>query len=95
MFANRHWNTEVVIESLWWSFKVWTEPPPLHKKIHVWNTPLFLGMALLKIETCNQIQTKFESLLDTFKLEWSAEVGEYIILAIRYLSRTCIPYIPK
>lgn len=85
LFSNRHWHTEIVMESLWWSFKHWTEPPPVSEKIHIWGTPLFLGMGLIKIGTYNQYQTKFESLLGTLKLEWSIDLGEYILLAIRFV----------
>lgn len=85
LFSNRLWETEILIESFWWSFKGWTEPPPIPKKLHVWGTPIFLGMALLKIGTCEQKITKLDILLDTLKLEWCIELGEYVILAVRYV----------
>lgn len=79
--SNRHWQTEILVESLWWSFKDWTEPPAVPKKIHIWGTPIFLGTALIKIETSGDYETKVDMLFDTLKLEWCLDLADYILLA--------------
>lgn len=85
LLLNRHWQTEILLESFWWSFKEWTHEPGLTKKMHIFGTPIFLGMALVKYGTYGRYEIKIESLLDTLQLEWSPYLSEYILLTIKYV----------
>lgn len=74
---------EVLVESFWWSFKEWSREPIVSRKTHIWGTPVFLGMTLFKLGTYGMLETKIESLLDTIQLEWSPELADYILLAVK------------
>lgn len=84
LLSDRHWQTEILIESVYWTFaETVIIEANISKRIHIWRTPLQLGMALVKFGTMETVDTKIESLLDTLKLEWSQELGEYILLGVK------------
>ncbi|XP_025831839.1 protein KIAA0100 [Agrilus planipennis] len=83
VLSNRHWQLEILVESFWWSFKEWTQEPATSKKTHVWGTPVYLGMTLIKFGTYGNSEIKIESLLDTLQLEWSSYAAEYILLTLK------------
>lgn len=51
--------------------------------MHIWRTPVYLGMALVKFETMGDTEMKIESLLDALQFEWSEELAEYILLGVK------------
>lgn len=83
ILSDRHWQMEIIISSLFWSFNEWTHETNISRKMHIWKTPIYLGMALIKFETTQKFVVKIESLLDTLQIEWSTELGEYVSLAMR------------
>lgn len=83
LLSDRHWQTEILVSSLFWSFNDWTHETNVSRRMHLWNTPIYLGMALIKCETLEKYEIKIESLLDTLQLEWSVALAEYVLLAIR------------
>ncbi|KAB0794090.1 hypothetical protein PPYR_13710 [Photinus pyralis] len=87
VLANRHWQIEVLMESLWWSFKEWKKDQASSKKVHRWGTPIYLGMTLLKFGTYGAAETKIETLLDALQLEWSLNLATYVLLAFKCLSQ--------
>lgn len=82
LLSDRHWQMEILVSSLYWSFNDWTHET-VPRRMHLWKTPVYLGMALIKLETLEKCEIKAEALLDTLQLEWSSILGEYILLAIR------------
>ncbi|CAG9773769.1 unnamed protein product [Ceutorhynchus assimilis] len=83
LLSDRHWQTELLIESLWWSFKEWNHTKNISKVMHVWGTPIYLGMGLIKFCTSGNQGLKLYSILDTLQLEWSMELADYSILAFK------------
>lgn len=80
---DRHWTVEFLVESFWWSFKEWSQDANMSKVMHIWGTPFYLGMGLVKFGSAQNQETKLETLLDTVQLEWSLELADYVILALR------------
>lgn len=87
LLSDRHWQTEILIESIYWSFIENELESNISKRVHIWRTPFQLGMALVKFGTMENVETKIESLLDTLQLEWSQELGEYILLGVKCLKQ--------
>lgn len=85
--SNRHWQTEILMESFWWSFNEWLEAPAVPKKIHVWQTPIFLGMGLIKFSTYGSDEIKVEALFDSVQVEWCSDLAKYILLIISCLKQ--------
>ncbi|XP_076275427.1 bridge-like lipid transfer protein family member hobbit isoform X2 [Rhynchophorus ferrugineus] len=84
LFSDRHWQVELLIESLWWSFKEWDENT-ISKVMHLWGTPFYLGMGLIKFCTSENEDFKLYSILDTVHLEWSLKLADFALLALRSL----------
>lgn len=85
LLADRHWQTEILIESVFWSFVENDAEMCISKRVHMWRTPFHLGMALVKFGTMENVETKIESLLDTLQVEWSPELGQYVLLGVKCL----------
>ncbi|CAG9863492.1 unnamed protein product [Phyllotreta striolata] len=83
LLKNRHWTVEFLVESLWWSFKEWPQDTNVSKVMHIWGTPLYLGMGIVKFTTVHNRDVKMESLLDIVQLEWSLDFADYVLLALR------------
>ncbi|KAG5900629.1 hypothetical protein JTB14_005906 [Gonioctena quinquepunctata] len=83
LLKDRHWTMEFLVESLWWSFKEWSQDTNVSKVMHIWGTPLYLGMGLVKLSTDTNNEVRLESLLDIVQLEWSLEFAEYVLLALK------------
>lgn len=52
--------------------------------MHLWGTPLYLGMGLIKFCTSENEEFKLYSILDTVHLEWSLKLADFALLALRY-----------
>ncbi|CAH1098513.1 unnamed protein product [Psylliodes chrysocephalus] len=83
LLQNRHWTVDFLVESLWWSFKEWSQDTNMSKVMHIWGTPLYLGMGIVKFTTALNQEIKMESLLDIVQLEWSLDLADYVLLALR------------
>ncbi|KAH1025416.1 hypothetical protein HUJ05_010148 [Dendroctonus ponderosae] len=55
------------------------------KVMHLWDTPVYVGMSLIKFCTSENKEFKLYAMLDTVQLEWSAKLADYILLALKDL----------
>ncbi|CAH2014141.1 unnamed protein product [Acanthoscelides obtectus] len=83
LLGDRHWTADLLIESLWWSFREWSQDANVSKVMHVWGTPLYLGTGLVKVYTTDSVEIKVGVLLDTIQLEWSLKLADYVLTALR------------
>lgn len=83
LFRDRHWNLEVLVEKFWWSFKEWSHKTDISKVVHIWGTPVYLGMGLITFKTLLNQQISVESVFETVQLEWSLELADYVLLVLR------------
>lgn len=83
LLSDRHWNLELLIEKFWWSFKEWNQKTDISKVVHIWGTPVYLGMGLVTLKTQLNQQIAVESVFDIIQLEWSLELADYVLLALR------------
>ncbi|KAL3273176.1 hypothetical protein HHI36_014630 [Cryptolaemus montrouzieri] len=84
LLNKRHWQVEVLLESFWWSFKENGHEFNNPKVTHVWGTPAYIGMCLFKLKTTEgSSEIKIGSLVDTVQFEWSLELADYILVAIK------------
>lgn len=83
LLKDRHWNIEILIEKCWWSFKEWSQKTDISKVVHIWGTPVYLGMGLFTFKTLLNQQISVESVFDTVQLEWSLELADYVLLILK------------
>ncbi|XP_065157345.1 LOW QUALITY PROTEIN: protein hobbit [Atheta coriaria] len=89
LFGDRVFQTELLVESLCWSFKDCAQDSHISKKIHFWGTPLYLNMALIHYEVSLDAEegrgklVKVHSIVDGLQLEWSNTLAEYTVLALK------------
>lgn len=77
LLNNRHWSTELMIESLWWSLANATRDQHLRKS-HTRGTPLFLGVSLVKLSSYGNA-TKLDLSMHTLRLEYSKCLAEFLL----------------
>ncbi|CAG9812625.1 unnamed protein product [Phaedon cochleariae] len=83
LLSNRHWTVDFMVESVWWSFKEWSQDTNVSKLMHIWGTPLYVGMGIAKFSSTQVEELRFECVLDVVQLEWSLELADYVLLALR------------
>ena len=83
LLLDRHWQTECLIESFWWSFKEWNQDANVSKKMHIWATPVYFVKVLVKVCTHENSQMEVVAFLDMVQLEWSLELAACVLLAIK------------
>jgi hypothetical protein len=83
LLLDRHWQTECLIESFWWSFKEWNQDSNVSKKMHIWGTPVYFVKVLVKVCTHENHEMEIASFLDMVQLEWSLELADWVLLAIK------------
>lgn len=77
LLANRHWSTELMIESLWWSLGSATRDNNL-KKIHMRGSPFFLGVSLIKLSSYGNA-TKLDLSIHTLRTEYSVCLASFLL----------------
>lgn len=77
LLNNRHWSTELMVESLWWSLANATRDQHLRKS-HTRGTPLFLGVSLVKLSSYGNA-TKLDLSMHTLRLEYSKCLAEFLL----------------
>lgn len=77
LLNNRHWSTELMIESLWWSLANATRDQHLRKS-HTRGTPSFLGVSLVKLSSYGNA-TKLDLSMHTLRLEYSKCLAEFML----------------
>lgn len=83
LLHDHHWQMEYLIESLWWSFQNWSEDSNVSPKMHVWGTPVYLERGLIKVHSRGENDVIVASFLDKLQLEWSLDMAEFVVLAIK------------
>ncbi|EFA07873.1 UPF0378 protein KIAA0100-like Protein [Tribolium castaneum] len=87
LLLDRHWQTECLIESFWWSFKEWNQDTNVSKKMHIWGTPVYFVKVLVRVWTHENYEMEVVSFLDMVQLEWSLELADCVLLAIKCLKQ--------
>lgn len=77
LLNNRHWSTELMIESLWWSLANATRDQHL-RKCHTRGTPFFLGVSLVKLSSYGNA-IKLDLSMHTLRLEYSKCLADFIL----------------
>lgn len=77
LLTNRHWSTELMVESLWWSLGSATRENNL-KKIHTRGSPFFLGVSLVKLSSYGNA-TKLDLSVHTLRTEYSVCLAEFVL----------------
>lgn len=77
LLNNRHWSTELMIESLWWSLANATRDQHLRKS-HTRGTPFFLGVSLVKLSSYGNA-TKLDLSMHTLRLEYSKCLADFLL----------------
>lgn len=83
LLLDRHWQTECLIESFWWSFKEWNQDSNVSKKMHIWGTPVYFVKVLVKVFTHEDSEMEVVSFLDMVQMEWSLELADCVLLAVK------------
>ncbi|XP_036342075.1 protein KIAA0100-like isoform X2 [Rhagoletis pomonella] len=77
----RHWSTELMIESLWWSLGNSINDTNNLKKSHSPGSPFFLGLSLVKLSSYASV-TKLEVSIHTLRTEYSMSLAEFIVKSV-------------
>lgn len=77
LLSNRHWSTELMIESLLWSLGNACRENTLKKK-HTIGNPFFLGVSLIKFSSYGNA-TKLDLSVHTFRAEYSVRLTEFLL----------------
>lgn len=77
LLNNRHWSTELMVESLLWSLGNATRDNTLKKK-HSKGNPFFLGVSLVKFSSYGNA-TKLDLSVHTLRTEYSKSLAEFMM----------------
>lgn len=77
LLGNRHWSTELMIESFWWSLDNATRDDTL-RKIHTRGSPIYIGVSLVKLSSYGNA-IKLDLSLHTLRLEYSSGLTDLLI----------------
>lgn len=86
LLENRHWSTELMIESLWWSLGSTFRDSNSLKKNHSKGSPLYLGVSLIKLSSYGNA-TKLDFSVHTIRTEYSYQLAEFIIQGVLCLKQ--------
>lgn len=70
LLSNRHWSTELMIESLWWSLDNAIRDAT-ERKVHSRGSPIYIGVSLAKLSSYGNA-TKLDLSVHTLRLEYSS-----------------------
>lgn len=86
ILGNRHWSTELMVDSLWWSMDGGQVEPHVNlKKTHIKGSPFYLGVCLFKVSSYGSSQTKLDLSLHTLRLEYNSRITQFLQDTIRCL----------
>lgn len=87
ILSNRHWSTELMLESLWWSMDGGRRDPSVNlKKTHVRGSPFYLGVCLLKVSSYGSSQTKLDLSLHTLRFEYNTRITRFLLDTIKCIN---------
>lgn len=78
--SNRHWSTELMIESLWWTLGGPGRDTNTLKKFHTRGSPIFLGVSLIKLSSYGNA-TKLDLSIHTLRTEYSNQFASFVLQA--------------
>lgn len=85
VLGHRHWSTELMIESLWWTVGGVKESHVNLKKTHIKGSPFFLGICLLKVSSYGSHLIKLDLSVHTLRLEYNPKITQFILDSIKSL----------
>lgn len=77
LLGTRHWSTELLIESFWWSLNNAARDSSL-RKCHIRGNPIFLGVCLFKLSSYGSA-TKLDLSMHTLRLEYSSCLTAFLL----------------
>lgn len=77
LLDSRHWSTELMIDSCWWTLDNATGETQ-NRKIHMRGSPIFLGLSLIKLSSYGNA-TKLDVSVHTLRLEYSQCLAEFLL----------------
>jgi len=85
LFGRQHWSSELLVEACWFRLgsSLLNTDTHMLKKYHTWGTPLFLGVALVKIRSQGAQEVKIHSMIDLFRTEWSPELSKSVLQCLK------------
>ncbi|XP_011201805.2 protein KIAA0100 [Bactrocera dorsalis] len=86
LLNQRHWSTELMIESLWWSLGNSINDTNNLKKSHSPGSPFFLGLSLVKLSSYASV-TKLEVSIHTLRTEYSMSLAEFIVKSVNCIKQ--------
>lgn len=78
LLHNRHWSTELLVESLWCALGGASRDTNNLKKIHTRGSPLFMLVSLVKLSSYGSA-TKLDFSVHTLRTEYSSCLAEFIL----------------
>lgn len=70
LLSNRHWSTELMVESMWWSLDNAMRDSSA-RKVHMRGNPIYIGVSLVKLSSYGNA-TKLDLSIHTLRLEYSS-----------------------
>lgn len=77
LLGNRHWSTELMIESFYWSLDNATRDDTL-RKMHTRGSPIYVGVSLVKLSSYGNA-IKLDLSMHTLRLEYSSSLTDLLI----------------
>lgn len=77
LLCNRHWSTELMVESFYWSLDNATRDDSL-RKIHTRGSPIYVGVSLVKLSSYGNA-VKLDLSMHTLRLEYSSGLTELLL----------------
>lgn len=78
LLHNRHWSTELLVESLWCALGGASRDTNNLKKIHTRGSPLFMLVSLVKLSSYGSA-TKLDLSVHTLRMEYSSCLAEFML----------------
>lgn len=86
LLNQRHWNVELMIESLWWSLGNSINDTNNLKKSHSPGSPFFIGVSLVKLSSYSNA-TKLEVSVHTLRTEYSMTLSKFVIKTVNCIKQ--------
>lgn len=77
LLGNRHWSTELMVESFFWSLDNASKDDTL-RKIHTRGSPIYVGVSLVKLSSYGNA-VKLDLSMHTLRLEYSTDLTDLLI----------------
>lgn len=78
LLGNRHWSTELIVESFWWSLDNPTRDNTILRKTHTRGCPIYVGVSFVKLSSYGNA-TKLDLSMHTLRLEYSSCLTAFLL----------------